>query len=128
MTFFTKNEEEDPVPIENNINCLNCFSSKRTEIIDEPVVIEPKMDEMHQIEFESSEGKKIGIFKKLFFWFCGIESHKNSQKESNSHESEQKLNHNLLEEDKLWSGINDANALFQLCLCGFMWVFFNKFD
>ena len=116
------------MPIENNINCLNCFNSSRPKSIDEPVVVEPIMNDINQIDLEANDENKIGFFKKLFFWFCGIESHKKGHTEENSQKSEAKLTHNLIEEDKFWSRVNDANVLFQLCLCGFMWVFFNKFD
>ena len=70
---------------------------------------------------------KQTIFKRAFFWICGIET---SIKKKNTEEAEldqAKIIEISIEETPFWAAVNKINLVFQLCVCGFLWVFFNKF-
>ena len=101
--------------------------------IDDPLEAEPMPtnefsteinDSFNKVQtFESNENK-FSIYKKIFFWFCGIEKYMKS--ETNTNKKNEKMSTSI-EENKLWSSICDVNAIIAIAFCGFCYAFFNRF-
>ena len=73
---------------------------------------------------------KPRFYKRAFFWVCGIEQSMKKKTEAeieNEKAAEAILMEISIEEEPFWGKINKINLVFQLCICGFLWVFFNKF-
>ena len=79
---------------------------------------------------EEIEYKKPTFYKRIFFWICGIEQ--SIKKKTKAQIEMEKVNEASLmeisiEETPFWRKFNLINVAFQLSVCGFLWVFFNKF-
>lgn len=83
-----------------------------------------------KVETESLEEKNVSqkpppsIFKKAFFWLCGIESTFNQENK----EQVQEVIDTSIDQDPFWATVCDVNAIIALGLAGFCFAFFNKFD
>jgi hypothetical protein len=127
---LTRNDEEEAeaIPSKPGKGCFGFFKGKENDDIipmshlNNDVVIENNVENVVQTPT---------IYKRAFFWICGIESQmkKQSKEEEEADKVNQaKLMHISIEETPFWSKFNKINAVFQLCLCAFLWVFFNKFN
>jgi sodium/glucose cotransporter 9 len=78
--------------------------------------------------FESKEEvdvKEFNVFKKAFFFICGIES----QIDKNETEEIEETNMDTsIDEDPFWSRVCDINAIIAMSLAGFSIAFFNKYN
>lgn len=107
------------MPLSEDTSCCNFIKS--TEIM--------TSQPAKSITFFEPNRKEKNIAKRILYWICGIESTlepKNVElKESNA--NIQNLNISI-DEEPFWSRVNHVNMVFQFCLSGFMWCFFNKFN
>lgn len=101
--------------------------------IDDPLEAEPMptnefaleiKDTADNVQTLESNENKVGLYKKMFFWLCGIEKYMNSENKSNN--NNEKINTSI-EENKLWSSVCDINAVIAIAFCGFCYAFFNRF-
>lgn len=144
LTFFTKDDDEEPVPIPSmssmNI-CLLFKSNKKASVIEmngnssvDSNIKNNTSNTNNDVNSDINARRKNSIFKRIFFWICGIESNfknKNEKTIEEPHLKESKIKTNETSSRQratFWSFFIKLNLIFQLCICGFMWVFFNKFN
>ena len=80
-------------------------------------------NEEKKLEIEKSTGE-ISIFKKCFFFICGIESSINEDEV----EIEETKMDTSIDEDPYWSRICDINAIIAMSLAAFSFAFFNNYN
>jgi hypothetical protein len=109
LTFFTKDDPQEPIPIDDEEN-----DSSKEEI-----------EKIKTSRLEVIEQKQEGRMKWLVYWICGIESSLNSNK--NISNQPKYIIDTSIYQSKFWSNVCDTNAIIAMALCGFFYAFFNKF-
>jgi hypothetical protein len=105
--------------------------NESVEMNDKTNVLELNIEETKDDEQEEqTKDIKQKFYKRAFFWVCGIE--KSIKKKTKAEiEAEKAAEASLMEisieEEPFWGKVNKINLVFQLCICGFLWVFFNKY-
>lgn len=97
---------------------------------EDQVLEEEQVDESNEIrETETDEfhdlDRKHSLFKKAFFWICGIESGLNKRDVSKSIKPH--TPDTSIEQEPFWSAVCDINAVIAIALSGFCIAFFNKY-
>ncbi len=110
--------EPEPMPVKSSDDGTNCVlfrnkSKKKTQIKTKANVFD---------EFRKSKS----VLKRAFLWICGVESM--HEQDDDDLAVVQFTSKNFMEQNTLWSYFNNFNMIVQLCISGFMWVFFNKFS
>lgn len=131
MTYFTLNDDEEPVEIKDGKGMCGNFcvganldeddleKTKEDEISAEPI------QDSHLIE-DYLEKKSPGRVKTALFWICGVESVL-KQGGNKSDQPAPKVDTSI-EENKWLSRLCDVNAIIAISLSGFCIAFFNRYD
>lgn len=131
MTYFTINDEEEPIEIKDgkgmcghfcvgaNLDEDDYVKTKEEEIIVEPVE-ESGLDE------DIVQKKSPGRIKTILFWICGVESVL-KQGVNKPDQPAPKVDTSI-EENKWLSRLCDVNAIVAIALSGFCIAFFNRYD
>ncbi len=107
-----------PVKSNENENKFKIFQTKPKQDKDFHKSNEALLD-----DFKNSKS----IFKRMALWICGIESYVETTETENKDDDKFSTN-SFMKQTTFWSHINNINLVVQLCISGFMWVFFNKFN
>ena len=130
MTFFTINDEEEPIEIKDGKGIFGHFCAGAN--LDEDAY-ENRIEENFSTKsakdyiVEDSHSKPPpGRVKTALFWICGIESVLNK--------GDNKLDHPVqkvdtsIDENKWLARLCDVNAVIAISLSGFFIAFFNRYD
>lgn len=135
MTYFTIDDPEEPVQIKDAKGkwCGFCVgadlsekNSTRYEEFDENED-QARKQQLSELPDMLKQDENAGVFKKAFFWMCGIEKKKPNNSNSNTSSEPQKADTSL-EQNRFWSTICDINAVIAIGLSGFCFAFFNKYN
>ncbi len=128
MTYFSIYDPEEPIQIQDAKGsfCNFCVGAN----LDEDSHINQDQSVLTEQPNKISKPKKVftkpGPFKTALFWVCGIESSLKEVQQDVHQEPE--LIDTSISENKFWSNVCDANAVFAIALSGFCIAFLNKFD
>lgn len=121
MTYFTRKDAREPVPMPITEKTSCCYFSQSGKIVSNQPV--------KKRSFIKNTTKENNFAKKILYWICGIESALDSKNVNLVEENVSMQHLNIsIEEEPFWSKVNYMNMVFQLCLSSFMWFFFNKFN
>lgn len=119
LTYFTRYDENEQESIIEIIDIKNEQTHNKVK----PKAKVLKILKINKI-MSVNKNKHFKNKSKILLWIFGIE--RETPKAAQLKTSKQI---NLLkEEDSYWSKINNTQAVFQLALCGFLWIFFNEFN
>ena len=106
MTYFSIDDEEEPVPREEDLE-------------------EEERREVYHENLEDTETDEASGSKKIVYWLCGINSFlKNKNKLP---KTDFKIDTSI-DENPTLKKICDVNAVLAMAFCGFCYGFFNKYS
>lgn len=146
MTYFTRNDEEEAIPIKDakGLCCNWCVGADLDE--DEPgkerkkSVRDKKREERMEKKLEkrlekerkdalkraANANKKPSFFKTAFFWICGIEKQINAV-DLDDEQPHEEVDTSITQ-NRFWAIICDINAIFAMSLAAFCFAFFNVYN
>lgn len=118
LTFFTKNDPNDPIPMEQD---------EEEEEENKPKEVE-KLDNNDEEKDEQEQEQSAGLFKTILYWICGVEASLKKNKGNNNNNDNVKYKiDTTINQTKFESNMCDLNAIIAMALCAFCYAFFNKF-
>lgn len=148
MTYFTRNDEEEPIPIKDGkgLCCNWCVGANLDDddnvekIVENRVLSQKKLEKMEKKEEKKLEKerrsskkkaskaqKEASFVKKVFFWICGIEKQMNMENLDAADQPHEEIDTSI-NQNKFWAVICDINAIIAMSLVAFVFAFFNIYN